>query len=206
MPCVRQRRRLTHLPTDRALTHSAVYGRPLTVQVILRRWPTLVAIGFVVWTALDLSEGVDLAPVVAAAAIVYLGAAALRRPSAAWPGFLAALLIVVVAEELGSADAATWVLLGLAVPLLAYGLLSGATRGNDGLRQAIAMVGFGAAVAIALGASNAVGAYLVAAALLAHAAWDVYHYRVNRVVVRSLAEFCFVLDTLLAVAIVIVTV
>jgi hypothetical protein len=46
----------------------------------------------------------------------------------------------------------------------------------------------------------------VAAGLLGHAAWDLYHHRVNRVVTRSFAEFCLVLDTALAVAIVIVTV
>jgi hypothetical protein len=46
------------------------------------------------------------------------------------------------------------------------------------------------------------GAYLVAAGLLGHAAWDADHYRANRVVVRSMAEFCLVLDTALAVAIV----
>jgi hypothetical protein len=45
----------------------------------------------------------------------------------------------------------------------------------------------------------------VAAGLLGHAAWDVHHHRINRVV-RSLAEFCLVLDTALAAAIVIVTV
>jgi hypothetical protein len=50
-----------------------------------------------------------------------------------------------------------------------------------------------------------VGAYVVAAGLLGHAAWDVHH-RTNRVVVRSLAEFCLALDTALAMAIVIVTV
>jgi hypothetical protein len=47
---------------------------------------------------------------------------------------------------------------------------------------------------------------LVAAGLLGHAAWDAYHHRTDRVVVRSLAEFCLVLDTALAVAIVSVTV
>jgi hypothetical protein len=41
--------------------------------------------------------------------------------------------------------------------------------------------------------------------LLGHAVWDAYHHRVNRVVVRSLAEFCLVLDVVLAVAIVLVT-
>jgi hypothetical protein len=64
------------------------------------------------------------------------------------------------------------------------------------------MAGVGAAAAIALILSRDAGSYLVAAGLLGHAAWDVYHHRVNRVVVRSMAEFCCVLDTLLAVAIV----
>jgi hypothetical protein len=68
------------------------------------------------------------------------------------------------------------------------------------------MVVVGAVAAIALFVNEVVGAYLVAAGLLAHAAWDAYHHRVNRVVVRSMAEFCFVLDILLAAAIVIVTV
>jgi hypothetical protein len=70
----------------------------------------------------------------------------------------------------------------------------------------LALAGFGAAAAAALLVNPELGAYLVAAGLLGHAAWDAYHHRVNRVVVRSMAEFCLVLDTALAVAIVIVTV
>jgi len=61
--------------------------------------------------------------------------------------------------------------------------------------------GFGVAGA-ALVVDPQLGAYLVAAGLLGHAAWDVDHHRANRVVVRSLAEFCLVLDTPLAVAMV----
>jgi hypothetical protein len=43
---------------------------------------------------------------------------------------------------------------------------------------------------------------VVAVGLLGHTAWDVYHHWVNKVVVRSMAEFCGALDTLLAVALV----
>jgi hypothetical protein len=90
--------------------------------------------------------------------------------------------------------------------LVGYGLLRGAVRPTGGLPlQTIAMIAVGAAAATALLVSEVVGAYLVAAGLLAHAAWDLYHHWANKVVVRSLAEFCFVLDTLLAVAIVSVT-
>jgi hypothetical protein len=45
----------------------------------------------------------------------------------------------------------------------------------------------------------------VAVGLLGHAAWDVWHHRTNRVVSRSLAEFCLVLDTALAIGIIVVT-
>jgi hypothetical protein len=49
------------------------------------------------------------------------------------------------------------------------------------------------------------GAYLVAAGLLAHSGCDLHHYRTNRVVIRSLADFCLVLDATLALVIVFVT-
>jgi hypothetical protein len=49
------------------------------------------------------------------------------------------------------------------------------------------------------------GAYLVAAGLIGHTAWDAHHPRTNRVVARSLAEFCMFLDTALAVIIIVVT-
>ena len=90
--------------------------------------------------------------------------------------------------------------------LAAYGVARGALRPAEGLpRQALAMLVVGAAAAVTVLAGGALGGYLVAAGLLADAAWDVYHHRVNRVVVRSMAEFCFVLDTLLAVAVIVAT-
>lgn len=117
------------------------------------------------------------------------------------------VVVIIATEAIGGGVDPTWVLLGLAVPLLVYGLRSGATRADHGLlQQAVAMVGFGAAAALALGASATVGAYLVAGGLLGHAAWDAYHYRANKVVVRSFAELCFVLDALVAVVIVAATV
>jgi hypothetical protein len=64
------------------------------------------------------------------------------------------------------------------------------------------LAGFGGVAGAALVVDPALGAYLVAAGLLGHAAWDVDHHRANRVVVRSMAEFCLVLDTALAMAIV----
>jgi hypothetical protein len=176
-------------------------------SLVRRRWPTLVGLGFAALIAVDLVSGVELAPVLAASAAVYLGAAALRRPGAAWPLFIATVVVITAGRLADDRLEPTWVVLGGAVALGIYGLLRGAARPGHGLPlQTLALLGFGAAAGAALVVNPELGAYLVAAGLLGHAAWDAYHHRVNRVVVRSMAEFCLVLDTALAVAIVMVTV
>jgi hypothetical protein len=179
----------------------------MTGVILRRRWPTLAGLGFAALIAVDLIGGVDLAPVLAASAAVYLGAAALQRPAAAWPLFFATGAVITVARLLEDRFEPTWVILAGAVAPLVYGLLRGADTSGHGLGlQTAALLGFGATAGAALLVTPQLGALLVAAGLLGHAAWDVHHHRVNRVVVRSLAEFCLVLDTVLAVAIVIVTV
>jgi hypothetical protein len=176
-------------------------------SLVRRRWPTLAGLGFAALVGFDLVSGVDLAPVLAASAAVYLGAAALQRPAAAWPLFFATVVVITVTRLLDDRFDPTWVVLAGSVALLIYGLARGAVRPGYGLPlQTLALAGFGAAAAAALLVNPELGAYLVAAGLLGHTAWDIYHYRINRVVVRSLAEFCLVLDTALAAAIVIVTV
>jgi hypothetical protein len=175
---------------------------------IFDRWPMLIGIGTVVLLAVDGAEGTDQAEPLAAAALIYLAVAVLGKPSTAWPLFAGALVVIFVTQAAfgGDVDPA-WVLLGSSVPLLVYGLLSSAARSYQGFPpQAIAMVGFGVATAVALGLNDDVGAYLLAAGLLGHALWDAHLYRTNKWVVRSMTEFCFVLDALLAVVIVSVTV
>jgi hypothetical protein len=175
-------------------------------SLVRRRWPMLAGLGFAALIAVDLVSGVELAPVLAASAAVYLGVAALQRPAAAWPLFFATVVVITVARLADDRFEPTWVILASAVALLIYGLLRGAGHPGYGLPlQTVALLGFGAAAAAALMITSELGAYLVAAGLLGHAAWDAYHHRVNRVVVRSLAEFCLALDTALAVVIVIVT-
>jgi hypothetical protein len=145
-----------------------------------------------------------LAAVLAASGLVYLGAAALRKPSAAWPLFFGTFLFITATRIGLTTIDATWLFLAFGALFIGYGLLHGAAQPIEGLPlQTLAMAVFGTAAAVALLVGEAAGAYLVAAGLLGHAAWDIHHHRVNRVVVRSMAEFCCVLDTLLAVAIVI---
>jgi hypothetical protein len=99
----------------------------------------------------------------------------------------------------------TWVFVGLAVLFAGCGLARGASRPRSGLPlQALAMVVVSAIAVTTLLIDETAGGILVAVGLLGHAAWDVYHHHVNRVVVRSLAEFCFVIDTPVAVVMLIV--
>ena len=200
------------VPTEQAQNDSANAADagaqpPRKLWRSLHLWPALAAIGLAGLIAFDLSSGSKLAAILAASGLVYLGAAALQKPSAAWPVFLVSF-VVISANRAGWLNYdATWVLLAIAGLFFVYGVLRGRVRPASGLPlQTIAMIACGAAAAIALFVGGSVGAYLVAAGLLAHAAWDVYHHWTNKVVVRSMAEFCFVLDTLLALAIVIVTV
>ncbi|MGH8168845.1 MAG: hypothetical protein ACREQ1_16515, partial [Woeseiaceae bacterium] len=133
-------------------------------------------------------------------------AAALQRPASAWPAFFVSVVVITVAKLGLTGFDATWALLVLAALSVGYGVLRGATRSPGGLPlQTIAMIAFGAIAVTALFVNEVVGAYLVAAGLLAHAVWDAYHHLTNKVVVRSMAEFCFVLDTVLALAIVVAT-
>lgn len=198
--------------TDTTLDRAPLTDMPPTtpgarLPRLRHRWPAIAGVGMAAFSALGMSDGTELAPILAASGVVYLGAAALRRPAAAWPMFFATVAVITAARVTDTDIDPTWILLGLAPLFAGYGLLRGAVRPPEGLPlQTLAMVGFGLAAAIALTAGGDLGAYLVAAGLLGHAAWDVWHHRANRVVARSLAEFCVVLDTLAAAAIVVVTI
>jgi hypothetical protein len=67
------------------------------------------------------------------------------------------------------------------------------------------MVVLAAAAITAVHADQTWAGLLVGGGLVAHAAWDVYHHHVQRVVSRSMAEFCAVLDTVVAVPVLAVT-
>src|SRR5262245_2719804 len=85
-------------------------GQP--AQGALQWWPTLVGIGLAAFIAFDMSSGSALASVLAASGFVYLGAAALQRPSAAWPLFIVTFVVITaatVAARIGLANFnATW--------------------------------------------------------------------------------------------------
>ncbi|MQA02556.1 MAG: hypothetical protein GEV07_07475 [Streptosporangiales bacterium] len=173
---------------------------------LLRRWPTVAGLAFAAFVGFDSGGGADLAPVLAAAAVVYLGAAALGKHGAAWPLFFGTVVVITVTRLVDDRIEPTWLLFGAGAVLLVYGLLRGALRPVYGLPlQTLALLAYGAVAAVGLLLHPPLGAYLVALGLLGHAAWDLYHFRTSRVVSPSLAEFCLVLDATLAVVIVALT-
>lgn len=172
----------------------------------LRRWPTIAGIvfaaGLAVAFSIGFSETGQMAQVLTAAGLVYLGAAALGSRAAAWPLFAVTFVLIGVGFVVPGFDP-FWAMVGIAVALLIYGLFRGALRPPWGMPlQAGAMVLIVAlAIAVALLGPPWAGV-LVGVGLLAHAAWDVYHHRTQRVVASTMAEFCAALDTILGLSVI----
>jgi hypothetical protein len=191
--------------TDMTMTTETTH-RNSRLRVALQRWPVLVGLAFAAFIAVGLHSGVELSKVLAASAVVYLGASAFKRRGAAWPVFWATFVIIGAGTFFDFGFDPAWAVLAAGILLLVYGLVRGAIRPPEGLPlQTLAMLGYGGAAVIALFVNPIVGSYLVAAGLLGHAAWDGYHHWRQKVVARSMAEFCLVLDTALAVTIIVVT-
>lgn len=171
-----------------------------------RWWPLAAGIAAAAFIVLDLAAGVELAKVLAASAVVYIGAAALERPRAAWPVFFATVAVITVGNIVPLGFDIAWAVLGVGFALAAYGVARRAWRSESGFPlQSLGLLAFGGLAATAILVQPTAGSYLVALGLLAHAAWDAYHHWKNRTVVRSMAEFCMVLDTALAVTILVLT-
>lgn len=168
-----------------------------------RLWPAALGVVVAAGTAYGLADGRDAAPVVAASGLVYLAAAATGRRWMAWLGFGVTFALITLDKFTGF-DAVPW-LLTLAVAMFVAGLVSRRTRPWWSFPlQTAAMVLLGAIALLAMRVDATVGGLLVAGALLGHAGWDVYHDRTDRVVARSLAQFCAVLDILVAVLVAVI--
>jgi hypothetical protein len=195
---------------DDSLAAHQAPGQRRWVQALKHRWPTALGVAVAALTAFDLEVDAEfvsfLSALTVVMALVYLGAAALDRRRIAWGVFLVGLAVFVVLRSFNSGIAPSLVLLAAAPGFLALGVARGQVRRPGGLPlQAAGVLIFGAIALVALYTDPYLGAYLVAFALLGHGVWDVVHFRLNRVVARSYAEFCAVVDLLLGVAILLMT-
>lgn len=181
----------------------------IALNWVFRRWPTAAGVLLAGSLAAGILSGIagtaDITHVVTASAFVYLGAAALRQRLAAWPLFLASFVLITIGFAVPAFNPTAW-MLGIAALLALYGLFQGRLRPTWGIpAQTAAMIGLAATAIIAFSVGSPWAGLLVSAGLLAHAAWDVYHHRADRVVTRSMTEFCGVLDTLLALTVLVAT-
>ncbi|TMS00559.1 hypothetical protein [Nonomuraea basaltis] len=174
-------------------------------SAVAGRWPTYLGIALAAATLFDGDGGPNGALIVTVAALSYLTVAVLDRPGAVW-------LVIVVLFGIGTAADTVgigyWLAFGpIALIVTVIGLVRGQLR-RPGLYvlQAPQMLVVGVVVLLAEYGGLEFAGYLVAAALIGHAVWDVAHWRANKVVTRSLAEFCFVIDSLLGLGIIILLV
>ena len=167
---------------------------------LLRRWPAALGFGVATLTLSDFDDGREFAIVLLRASVGYLLIAVLERPRATW-WVLGSLLVAVAGLRLLNIPAEP-VLAVAAVAMMIIGLLRGSLRRRWlPALQAPATVLFGTVAFIAVAAGSQIGSTLVAAGLLAHTVWDVIHLRARAIVSPSLAEWCAVLDTVIAVGI-----
>ena len=173
--------------------------RPSWAAAIMHRWPTWLAIALAALTVGG-STVESLADVLPMLAFFYLAAAVLQRRQATW---LVAVATVAAFAALRLQD---WVdpVVALIVAALAL-VLWGAVRGQLRRRGALVagMVGFTAIALAAVSVDPDLGRYVVAAGWIGHAAWDFAHFRADKVVSRSFAEWCTVFDVLRAIGILI---
>jgi hypothetical protein len=163
---------------------------------LARRWPTLLAIPLVLISLYGLDDVRDLAFLLVLCPLAYLMPASFNRPGITWPAVLVGAFAVGPLRFLDLNPA-----YALLVASLVFVVIGTVRRAPGFGIQVVAAVLFATLAVIAIEAgSRAVGGVLVAIGLLAHAGWDAYHHRVNRVVPRSYAEWCFVVDVILGVA------
>ena len=189
---------------DSHRAHQTPYRRSWA-SAIVQRWPTWLAIALAALAAFDLDNGTEFGALTVLMALVYLGAAALDRRWSAWVVLLAGLPLLFFIPWTSEVVPSV-VLLVAALVFLALGVARGLLRKPGGLPlQTAGMLVFGSTVLVALYVDMGLGGKLVAIAILGHAAWDAYHLLRNRVVSRSYAEFCAVVDFLLGAAILLLT-
>ncbi len=160
-------------------------------------WPVALALGMAALSfgGSGSAEGVKaLSEVLLLLPLLYLVVAKLRRPQASWP-MLVILITPFLALRALEVIAPTAVFSALALIVLVWGAADGQLRRPDPFRiQALGMLGFGALALAGLAVDPDLGRWLVAAGWFLHGVWDFVHLKLDKVVARSYALWCGILD------------
>lgn len=178
-------------------------------DVLKHRWPSLLGVLLVIITVYDLKLDQGFVYFLSALtifmALVYLGAAVLGQRSSAWLVFGIGVVLITILRLLDMNLTSIVVFLAAALVFLVMGVVTGRWRTASSLPlETVGMLVFSATAFIALNLDLNLAGYVLAVGLLGHAIWDGVHLWQNRVVARSYAEFCAVLDVLLAVTILVI--
>ena len=140
-------------------------------------------------------------PAIATMAGIYLMAYAIGRPSSAWLAFAVLSALVTALHLLRVIDPG--VAMTAVLVLLWLWALAARRRSGDAATLSLQTAGvvlFGALTLWCAAADLRPGLAIAGTGFLAHAAWDAYHYRADKVVSRSWSEFCAVVDLAVGVA------
>ncbi|MGW1887116.1 hypothetical protein [Streptomyces sp. NPDC001970] len=198
----------THATTP-VTTTGAACARRSPAQVLMRRWPTALALALTV-PDLAIGDGSrDTSGAVAAFGealpllpLLYLIVNQLGKPQLTWPVLGAGLATMVALRAQGAVPPST-VLVTVALILLIWGTVRGTPHGRTvfGIQTAGAFI-FCALALAGLTVNPDLGRHLVAAGWLLHGVWDFVHLRLRRldgIVSHTFAEWCGVVDVLIAV-------
>lgn len=183
------------------------------MTALTNRWPTALALvstagGIAVMALLD-RDAELFGPLVAMMAAIYLMAYAIGRPVSVWVALVVMSALISVFQVLDGRDAlGVHPGVAMAIVLVLTWLWTVARRRHTDSRtfplQTAGMVGFGAVTLVAAAVEPRAGVALAGVGFLAHGAWDAYHYRMNKVVHRTYAEFCGVVDLVTGTALLVV--
>ncbi len=167
---------------------------------LLERWPSVLGLLALLFNVTNGADSHVTAMIIVIASVCYLAASAIGSQRSGWIMVGAASVAVILARLAGLDPTATLLVMGAGFAMLGF------LRGDDIDRrelgaQTLAFAGFSAIALTAMMVNPVAALYLAA---LGHAAWDVVYFVRNKVVPRSLAEACFMLDLGLGIALLLI--
>ncbi len=176
------------------------------------RWPTglglLGVAGAITVIVLDDRDAGVFGPIVVGMAGMYMIAYAIGLQWTVWVGFAVLSAVVSVLQALRDREV-SWAdpAIGMTVVVVLLWLWAVA-RGRYKERdtfwvQTVGMVGFAALTLLCAAVDPRWGAAVAGVGFFAHGLWDAYHFKINKVVSRSYAEFCAVVDVGVGTALII---
>ena len=170
---------------------------PSTTRVgtsLLRRWPTALALGLelVSW-GIGPERAGQILPLLPS---LYVIVAVIRRRGASWPILLASIALLLLLQRQSLVNP-TVAILALATAVVVVGMFRRSGR-SELLVQTGGLLLFGGLALVGLTVAPEAARYVLAAGWFGHGLWDLVHLRRNAVVSRSYAEWCGVLDILIA--------